>query len=332
MGYETMEAGRRAVLAGLLFAATQSGQANPITGSTQATPPRSDVTTTTPPAPASVPAQAVPVATTQPPADATAQPAGAAATPSLEAPPYKRFAVAPPNHDGKPIICIVIDDLGVMMRGTERAVALPAPMTLSWFPFARNLPTQINEAMARGHETTLHMPMQSFSNSTYQTGPDPLRIDLPPDVNLERLRAAMDAVPNAVGLNNHMGSVATRDAVLMALVAQEAKARGMMFLDSLTIGGSQGWRQAAAAGVPSDARDIFIDNSPKPEMIKQALLDIEAFSRRHGHVIAIGHPRPHTLDALEEWMPTLAEKGFVLWPLAATIEMRAQLQVKTAHV
>jgi polysaccharide deacetylase 2 family uncharacterized protein YibQ len=331
-----MESGRRAVLAGLLFAATQAGQANPITGSTQAEP-RGDLVPTPPAAPASVPAQSGPVATTRPPADATnqpvnAQPVDAAATQPSESPPYRRFAVAPVNPDGKPIICIVIDDLGVMMRGTERAVALPAPLTLSWFPFARNLPTQINEAMARGHETTLHMPMQSFSNSTYQTGPDPLRIDLPPEVNLDRLRAAMDIVPNAVGLNNHMGSVATKDAALMALVAQETKARGMMFLDSLTIGGSQGWRQAAAAGVPSDARDIFIDNSSKPEMIRQALLEIEAFSRRHGHVIAIGHPRPHTLDALEEWMPTLPEKGFVLWPLAATIEMRARLQVKTAHV
>ena len=36
-------------------------------------------------------------------------------------------------------------------------------------------------------------------------------------------------------------------------------------------------------------------------------------------MVAIGHPRPHTLDALEAWLPTLAAKGFVLWPLAATV-------------
>ena len=316
-----MQTRRRAVLAGLLLATARTTQANPLDR------PTADAKALA--SPAEVPS---PVATTAAAPTVPAQPVPAQA-PSLVAdlPPYRRFAVAAPNHDGRPIICIVIDDLGVMHRGTERIVALPAPLTLSWFPFAKNLAQQVADGMARGHEATLHMPTQSFSNSTYQTGPDPLRIDLPPEVNLARLRAAMDAVPSTVGLNNHMGSVATKDAALMALVAQETKARGMLFLDSLTIGGSQGWRQAAAAGVPSDARDLFIDNSSKPAEISKALADIEAHARRHGNVIAIGHPRPHTLDALEAWVPTLANKGFVMWPLAATMALRAQEQVKTAH-
>jgi polysaccharide deacetylase 2 family uncharacterized protein YibQ len=235
-----------------------------------------------------------------------------------------RYAVAAPVTQGRPIICIVIDDLGVMHRGTQRVLAMPAPLTLSWFPFAPNLAEQVAEGLSRGHETTLHMPMQSFSNSTYQTGPDPLRIDLPPEVNLARLRAAMAAVPSAVGLNNHMGSVATHDAALMALVAKETRAQGMLFLDSLTIGGSQGFRQADLAGVPAASRDIFIDNTNSPASIKAALLEIEEHARRHGNVIAIGHPRPHTVEALEAWLPTLPAKGFVMWPLAATVALRLE--------
>jgi polysaccharide deacetylase 2 family uncharacterized protein YibQ len=239
-------------------------------------------------------------------------------------PPFIRYAVAPPKTDGRPIICIVIDDLGVMHRGTDRVLAMQGPLTLSWFPFAPHLPEQVAEGLSRGHETTLHMPMQSFSNSTYQTGPDPLRIDLPPEVNLARLRAAMAAVPAAVGLNNHMGSVATHDAALMALVAKEARAQGMLFLDSLTIGGSQGFRQADLAGVPAASRDYFIDNTSSPASISKALEDIEAHARKHGNVIAIGHPRPHTVEALEAWLPTLDKKGFVMWPLAATVALRLE--------
>ena len=242
-------------------------------------------------------------------------------------PPFIRYAVAPPKSDGRPIICIVVDDLGVMRRGTDRVLAMPGPLTLSWFPFASRLPEQVAEGLSRGHEATLHMPMQSFSNSTYQTGPDPLRIDLPPEVNLARLRAAMAAVPSAVGLNNHMGSVATHDAALMALVALETRAQGMLFLDSLTIGGSQGFKQADAAGVPAAARDLFIDDKNSPAAIKAALELIERHARTHGHVIAIGHPRPHTVEALEAWLPTLAPRGFVMWPLAATIA----LQIEQRH-
>ncbi len=247
-------------------------------------------------------------------------------------PTWRRHAVIPQPANGRPIICIVIDDLGVMHRGTERIVAMPGPLTLSWFPFAPSLPEQVAGGAARGHEATLHMPMQSFSNSTYQTGPDPLRIDLPPAENLARLRAAIAAVPNVVGLNNHMGSVATHDAALMALVAGETREHSMLFLDSLTIGGSQGFRQAEAAGVPAASRDIFIDDKNNAHLIQTQLAAIEHSARTRGNVIAIGHPRPLTVAALEAWLPTLPQKGFVLWPLAATIALRGNLPLPGALV
>jgi polysaccharide deacetylase 2 family uncharacterized protein YibQ len=245
----------------------------------------------------------------------------------LVLPTWRRNAVPVHFTDERPKIAIVVDDLGAMHPHTERAVALPGPLTLSWFPFASNLPEQIAAASARGHEATLHMPMQSFSNSTAQTGPDPLRIDLPPEVNLARLRAALDAVPDTVGLNNHMGAVATRDAALMDIVAAEARDRGMLFLDSVTIPHSVALARAEIAGVPSAARDVFIDHTAAPAVIQGQLADIEATARRLGYAIAIGHPRPHTLDALEAWLPTLAGKGFVLWPISATVALRNKIDL-----
>ena len=182
-------------------------------------------------------------------------------------PQWQRNAIRQPPMDGKPAITIVIDDMGWMHPGTERAIALPGPLTLSWFPFAPRLPEQVAAGAARGHEATLHMPMQVHSNSILQTGPDPLRIDLPPEVNLARLRAAMDAVPQTVGLNNHMGTVATCDAKLMDLVAAETRARTMLFLDSIVIGKSVALARAEAAGVPAAGRDIFIDWKMHPDTI-----------------------------------------------------------------
>jgi uncharacterized protein len=244
-------------------------------------------------------------------------------------PRWKRFAVPARKPDGRPVITLVIDDLGVVHAGTQRALALPAPITLAWFPFARNLPDQVAAGAARGHEALLHMPMQAHSNSTAQTGPDPLRIDLPAAENMRRLVAAIEAVPDTVGLNNHMGSVATRDVALMNLVAQEARRRDMLFLDSLTIDHSVAWQQAELAGVPTASRDVFIDNAADTAQIAAQLAQTEHVARRMGHVIAIGHPRPLTLDALEAWMPTLAGKGFMLWPLSATVAWRNEIELPT---
>jgi polysaccharide deacetylase 2 family uncharacterized protein YibQ len=237
-------------------------------------------------------------------------------------PPWRRYAVPPPVGDDRPAITIVIDDMGVIHPGTERAIVLPGPLTLSWFPFAPRLAEQVAAGAARGHETTLHMPMQASPNTPLQVGPDPLRVDLPAEVNLARLRAAMAAVPRAVGLNNHMGTVATHDPALMDIVATETREQGMLFLDSVTIPHSVALQRAELAGVPTAARDVFIDNSAHPADIAVQLESIEAIARRFGHVIAIGHPRPHTLDALETWLPGLPGRGFALWPLAATIARR----------
>ena len=260
------------------------------------------------------------------PAQAQMIAGGAAPVPKLSgAPRWVRNAAPMPRHDGKPIITIVIDDLGVVQPGTHRIVALPAPITLAWFPFARNLPVQVAEGRARGHEAILHMPMQSTGKSTAWTGPDPLTTDVSPAENLRRLQAALDAVPDTVGLNNHMGSVATLSAPLMDIVAAEAKRREMLVLDSVTIPHSRVASQAALIGVPSTSRDIFLDWQPDPALIRGQLALIEATALRHGNVIAIGHPWPHTLDALEAWVPTLARKGFAMWPLSATVALRNEI-------
>jgi uncharacterized protein len=242
-------------------------------------------------------------------------------------PPWRRNAVCVALNDERPKIAIVIDDMGATHPYTERAAALPGPLTLSWFPFAPALPEQVQAAAARGHEAMLHMPMQSFSNTTAQTGPDPLRIDLAPAVNTARLRAALAAVPSIVGLNNHMGCVATRDPALMDIVAHEAHEHGMLFLDSVTIPHSVALQRAELAGVPAAARDVFIDNVFDPATIRAQLASIETFARHYGYAIAIGHPRVHTLDALEAWLPTLAAKGFVLWPISATVAFRNRMDV-----
>jgi polysaccharide deacetylase 2 family uncharacterized protein YibQ len=240
-------------------------------------------------------------------------------------PPWRRNAVAAPALDGRPAITLVIDDMGVMHPYTAQAMALPGPLTLAWFPFARDLPTKVAEAGVRGHEAVLHMPMQAHTESIAQTGPDPLRIDLPPDVNRARLRDAIAAVPSIVGVNNHMGTVATRDPLLMELMARVVQDHGMLFLDSVVVPHSVALCCAELAGVPAAARDVFIDNSAKPAVIWGQLAATEAFARRHGHAIAIAHPRPRTLAALEVWLPTLAAKGFALWPLSATVAWRNNL-------
>ncbi|MDE2333106.1 MAG: divergent polysaccharide deacetylase family protein [Rhodospirillales bacterium] len=242
-------------------------------------------------------------------------------------PAWRRHAVAVDPGETRPRIAIVIDDLGVMRANTARALRLPPPLTLAWFPFAPDLARQAAAGRDRGHETLLHMPMQARIDDPYALGPDPLRVDLPRAVNLARLQEAIAAVPHSVGLNNHMGSLATRSIPLMNLVARQARGAGMLFLDSVTVAHSEGVLRAEALGVPTAARDVFLDNVPHPAAIACQLAITERVARRQGYAIAIGHPHPAMLAALEAWLPTLPARGFAPWPLAATVALRNHLPI-----
>jgi polysaccharide deacetylase 2 family uncharacterized protein YibQ len=122
-----------------------------------------------------------------------------------------------------------------------------------------------------------------------------------------------------------MGSIATRDVALMDLVAQELRRREMLLVDSLTIPHSVAYSCAAQAGVAATKRDVFIDYKHDAAIIQGQLELIERKAREWGHVVAIGHPRPLTLDALEAWVPGLEAKGFALWPVSATVAWRNKI-------
>jgi uncharacterized protein len=239
-------------------------------------------------------------------------------------PAWLRFAIPPPPVDGRPEIAIVLDDVGLDKKGAERAIALPEPVTLSFMAYATDLPQMAEAAHRNGHELMLHVPMEPISRSE-DMGPNGLSVDLSRDEVLRRLRWDLDRFDGYVGINNHMGSRFTADAAGMSWVLEELKARGLLFLDSRTIGNSVGIELARKFGVPHAGRDVFLDNVIEPAPIAAQLAETEEIARRHGSAIAIGHPHDVTLDVLTPWLAGLKAKGFVLVPLSTIVRQRTVL-------
>ena len=49
--------------------------------------------------------------------------------------------------------------------------------------------------------------------------------------------------------------------------------------------------------------------------------ETEHVALRRGYALAIGHPHPTTIAALQQWLPTLKAKGFVLVPASALLRL-----------
>lgn len=240
-------------------------------------------------------------------------------------PAWLKYATRGPAAHGRPRVAIVIDDCGLDRSGTERAIGLPAAVTLSFLTYAHDLPAQTEAARRHGHEILVHVPMQPI-NPHIDMGPNGLKIDLTRNQILRRLQWDLSRFSGYVGINNHMGSRFTSDAEGMGWVMSVLKARGLMFLDSRTIATSVGATLAAVEGVPFTSRNVFLDDVQTRRAIEAQLKEVEEVARKRGTAVAIGHPHPATLDALTRWIAGVAHDRIVLVPLTDIVEVQARLR------
>ncbi|TNE65886.1 MAG: divergent polysaccharide deacetylase family protein [Alphaproteobacteria bacterium] len=225
---------------------------------------------------------------------------------------------------GDPKIAIVIDDLGLSGEATDRLAGMQGPYTLAFLPYAEDLPAQTRRVRAAGHELMVHMPMQPESTDA-DPGTNALLSGLTTAEFDRRLDWNLTRFEGFVGINNHMGSLLTAQPAPMVRVMVHLKKNGLLFLDSLTSPRSVAASAAHTAGVPTIARDVFLDNVRDEKPIMEQLAKTEEIARVRGWSVAIGHPYPETLEALTKWRKGLKRRHFVLVPLSQLVaDLKAQ--------
>ena len=227
-------------------------------------------------------------------------------------PPVEQPPLSVP-HGKKPMIAIVIDDVGLDLRGSKRATDLPAFITLSFIPYANHLKEQTRDAREKGHELLLHMPMEPVGHDS--PGPGALLTSLSMPELQRRFETALASFTGFDGVNNHMGSKFTAYPAGMEMVVGELKQRNLFFLDSRTSPQTVGEATAKKEGLPNIARDVFLDDDEKIDAVRKQLARTEYVALHKGHAVAIGHPHINTLEALEEWIADAEARGFIFVPL-----------------
>jgi len=212
-----------------------------------------------------------------------------------------------PGSRGK--LAILLDDAGQNDDLVPDAIALPAQVGFAVLPFLPRSAETANAAYAAGHEVWLHLPMEPQNYPANNPGPGAVLVGMTTDELRTTVHSAINNVPHAVGVNNHMGSKATADLKTMTWIMQELSARGMAFIDSRTTTRTVAEKAARAQGVPTNRRRVFLDNTREPGAIRKQLDEAVYQCRINGEAIAIGHLDPVTVQVLAEELPTIAERG-----------------------
>ena len=212
--------------------------------------------------------------------------------------------------NGKTLI-IVIDDAGYNINQLEPFLALPFPLTIAVLPGVDHSAESARLAAAAGKEVVLHQPMEALGGQN--PGPGAITLDMDTRTAETLLAANLDSLPQAVGVNNHMGSAVTRNRGLMKAVLELVKARGIYYLDSLTAPGTATAELSAEVSIPLWERDVFLDNSGDRQSILRSLDEGKKLASSRGAAVLIGHVWSAELaQTLMDIYPRLVEEGYSL--------------------
>jgi len=207
-----------------------------------------------------------------------------------------------------PRLAIILDDLGSDRAAAESIFAMPYLLTVSVLPNHEHSKEIADEALRRGFQVMLHLPMQSVANES------PEKEELRPGMSSAQVRSLLgkmvESVPNAVGVNNHQGSQATSDPALMNELMPALRDLHLFYVDSRTTAATVAFDTAQRDGVPTAFRNVpFLDDVQNAAAIRKQLQLALQGAKEKNAAIAIGHPHPATLEALREFLPTVRASG-----------------------
>ncbi|QPB43337.1 divergent polysaccharide deacetylase family protein [Rodentibacter haemolyticus] len=200
-------------------------------------------------------------------------------------------------------LAIVIDDIGYHPKEDAAIFAMPREISVAIIPSAPYAKARNQEAKTQGRDVLIHMPMQPVSQIKIEEGG--LSLGMSAEQVAKRVQRAKETVSYAIGMNNHMGSAATADSLLMKHLMQALHSQHLFFLDSRTIGKSVAGKIAKEQGVRSLDRHIFLDDSNEFADVQRQFQAALQYARKHGTAIAIGHPRKNTVAVLQQGLRNL---------------------------
>ena len=227
------------------------------------------------------------------------------------------------NTVSTPVIAIVIDDLGYQRRHGLHALELPGAITYAVLPHTPHGSSLARLAHSLDKEIIIHLPMEARNGT--KLGPGGLTANLSLQSFIQRAHAAIDSIPFAKGVSNHMGSRLTQMPKRMNRLMALLQAReNWLFFDSRTTGGSVAESTAHNYGLQTTSRDVFLDNDKSRHAIRAQFDRLLSLAHQRGSAVAIGHPYPQTMSVLNQQLPRLREQGVKLVSLSELITERSK--------
>ena len=226
-------------------------------------------------------------------------------------------------------IAIVLDDLGY--RSSDAAVfELPTQIAISVLPDTPFASKWSRQAHTEGRDVILHLPMESESQK--RLGPMAITSDMYPYSIEQTLEEALNTVPFAIGVNNHMGSKLTAQTEPMNALMSALKKRNLLFIDSRTTPLSVAELVAKRKGLTTGRRHVFLDHVQSEAFITHQFEYLKSLASKRGQALAIAHPHPLTVEVLKRQLQALDSTQFELVNVSDYFRLNQENKTKVSQI
>ncbi len=226
-----------------------------------------------------------------------------------------------PTVTYKSKLAIIIDDLGYNLSIARQFINLPATLNYSVLPhtpFAKKIASLLQK---KHKETLLHLPLEPLHMAKHNPGEGAILVNDSLQTMESKLIINLSFVPNAVGINNHMGSAFSLNEPAVNKLMQLLNKRALYFVDSRTIAHSLFSKTAKKHNVSFASRKLFLDATQSVPMAKQ-WGKIFTCVKQKSYCIIIAHPHSKTYDFLKKHLPELAQRHILLTRLHSVFQSK----------
>lgn len=224
------------------------------------------------------------------------------------------------NSPKDKVLAIIVDDFGnfkgKLLEGFAKTNPAVCFAIMPQTPYAAEA---MEIASQFGHESIIHVPMEPMNYPRENPGDHAIFIQHSSGEIKRRLERFINQLPDCIGINNHMGSLATSDEATMIAVMQTIKKHNLMFVDSRTTNTSVAYQIAQKNQIKALKRDVFLDEPDISDVtMDKKIADCLALSQTKSYVVTIMHC--HTakhLDYLNKFIAKAQKNGFDIVPISA---------------
>ena len=230
-------------------------------------------------------------------------------------------------------VAVVFKNFGIDRVGAEAIMkGMPPEVSFSFSPYALDIANQIKTARTAGHETYMDLLLPSDDYLSADTGPLSMDITSSPEELVQRLKQSISVNAPLGGMVVTSGAIGVDSMGHLEKVIGEVAQRGLLLLNA---SGEETIDLIKPSGLARNTADIVIDESFRPEDIRDKLAAAERFARNKGTVILVAEPKPIVVLEIRKWLnsfsPQLSysemiaqnitepERPFALVPLSNTV-------------